>query len=88
MNNIMDGEEMALSGEVRNEEFINLRISREEFLHLRSHLFHQVATYYLDLEDDEVQEEYDKEHMEALGAIFERMNQVAIFERMKQMSGL
>ena len=68
---------MALSGEVRNEEFVNLRISRKEFLYLRNHLFHQVATYYLDLEDDEVQEEYAKEHMEALGAIFERMKQVS-----------
>ncbi len=75
MNNIMDGEEMALSKKIRNEKFINLRMSPKEFRHLRNNLFIQSAIYHL--KDDEGKAEYDKKEMEALDAIFERMKQVS-----------
>ena len=69
---------MALSGEIQNEKFVNLRISQEEFLHLRDNLFRQVAMYYL--EDDEENAAYDKKQIVALDAIFERMKQVETSE--------
>jgi len=71
----MDGEEMALSRKIRNEKFVNLRISRKEFLHLGNHLFEQVSMYKSD--DDGGKEIYDKKQMEALDAIFKRMKQVS-----------
>jgi hypothetical protein len=71
----MDGEEMALSRKIRNEKFVNLRISRKEFLHLGNHLFEQITMY--NSEDDDGKEAYDKKQIEALDAIFKRMKQVS-----------
>ena len=75
MNNIMDGEEMALSRKIRNEKFLNLRISRKEFFHLGNHLFEQVSMY--NSEDADGKEAYDRKQMEALDSIFKRMKQVS-----------
>ena len=72
----MDGEEMALSRKVRNEKFVNLRVSRKEFFHLGNYLFEQLSAYRSE-NDPEWKEVYDKKQMEALDAIFKRMKQVS-----------
>ena len=77
MNNIMDGEEMALSRKIRNEKFVNLRMSRKEFFHLGNNLFGQLSSYTSDQNDPEWKDLYDKKEMEALDAIFKRMKQVS-----------
>lgn len=70
---------MALSKKIRNEKFINLRMSRKEFFHLGDNLFWQLKSYTSDQNNPEWKDLYDKKQMEALDSVFKRM---------KQMSGL
>ena len=77
MNNIMDGEEMALSKKIRNEKFVNLRMSRKEFFHLGNNLFGQLSAYKSDQNDPEWKDLYDKKEMEALDSVFKRMKEVS-----------
>ena len=66
---------MALSRKIRNEKFVNLRISRKEFFHLGNHLFEQISQYAS--EDDDGREAMGKKQMEALDSIFKRMKEVS-----------
>ncbi len=71
----MGGEGMPISKKVRNEKYINLRISTKEFFHLGNYLFEQINVYQT--KDNEGKGAYNKKQMEALDAVFRRMKQIS-----------
>jgi len=66
---------MPLSKRMRDNQYVNVRMSTKEFFHLGNHLYQYVTEY--NSSDKEWKETFDKKQMQALSSLLGRLRQVA-----------
>ena len=66
---------MPLSGRIRDNKYVNVRMSTKEFVHLSNHLYQYVTEY--NISDKELKETFDKKQMQALDSLLKRMRQIS-----------
>ena len=66
---------MPISKRVRDNQYVNVRMSTKEFFHLGNHLYQYVTEY--NISDKEGKEVFDKKQMQALDSLLRRMRQIS-----------